>query len=234
MSGRPGEALRRVERELERRFRTAVTRLTLAGREVVIMHPANSEELIDEDAFEKDERLPYWADLWPSARVLAEVVARMAGAGKALLELGCGSGLVATAAAIAGFEVHATDYYDDALRFTRLNVWRNAGVDPSTRHVDWRRLPKDLGRYDVVVASDVLYERPYAELVARAMEASIRPDGLILLADPGRLAMDDFLAQAKARGLALRNAERVRFAEDRIRQTITVYDLRPGPADSDH
>lgn len=227
MNERSHEAHRRLERELEQRFRTTTTTLDIAGRQVGIVHPANAEELIDEEAFERDERLPYWADLWPSARVLAEVVARMPGSGRSLLELGCGSGLVSTAAALAGFEVHATDYYHDALRFTRLNAWRNAGRDVATRHVDWRRLPRDLGRYDVVVASDVLYERPYAELVARAMEASVRREGFILLADPGRVAMDDFLGQAKALGLRLRNAERVQFVEEKVRQTITVYDLRP-------
>lgn len=227
MSARQAEALRRLERELDRRFRMTVTHATIAGRGIDIAHPTNPEELIDEEAFERDERLPYWADLWPSARVLAEVVIRMEGEGKTLLELGCGCGLVSTAAALAGFTVHATDYYDDALRFTRLNVWRNAGADPRTRHVDWRRLPADLGRYDVVVASDVLYERPYAELVARATAAGVRAAGLILLADPGRVAVDDFLTQAKAMGLKLRTAERVPFRDGNVRQTITVYDLRP-------
>lgn len=227
MTDRSPDALRRLQRELDRRFRVEVARVVVGGRVVEIAHPADAEDLIDEAAFERDERLPYWADLWPSARVLAEVVVRMSGDGKSLLELGCGSGLVSTAAALAGFEVHATDYYDDALRFTRMNVWRNADVEPRTRHVDWRRLPADLGRYDVVVASDVLYERPYAALVAKAMSVAVRPTGMILLADPGRVAMDDFLVQAKGCRLALRNSERVPFRDGDVRQTITIYDLRP-------
>ena len=40
-----------------------------------IVHPASAEALIDEEDFARGERLPYWAELWPSARVLAQKVA---------------------------------------------------------------------------------------------------------------------------------------------------------------
>ncbi len=216
-----------VASDLARRFRTKLTRIVVAGRKLELMVPENPEDLIDEKEFERDERLPYWADLWPSARVLAEVVARMDGRGKTLVELGCGSGLVATAAALAGFDVTATDYYDDALLFTRVNVWRNAGVDPAARHVDWRDLPKDLARHDVVVASDVLYERPYAILVADAVQACLAPRGLALISDPGRLAVDEFRTRMRKKGLALKSAEPVPYVEDAARQTITVYAFEP-------
>ena len=133
--------------------------LRVDDRELSLIHPANAEDLIDEAEFERDERLPYWADIWPSARVLATHVARLKGRGRSLLELGCGAGLVATSAALAGFRVCATDYYEDALRFTELNVAEHTGEVPETRLVDWRKLPRDLGRFDLVVGSDVLYER---------------------------------------------------------------------------
>ncbi len=213
-----------VASDLARRFRSLTTRLALAGREVELVHPESPEDLIDEKEFERDERLPYWADLWPSARVLAEVVSRMSGRGKTLVELGCGSGLVAVAAALAGFKVLATDYYDDALQFTRVNVWRNAGVDPATRLVDWRRLPTDLGRHDVVVASDVLYERDYAQLVSDAIEACLAMhDGIALVADPGRLGVDEFRGRMQKKGLALKSAEPVPYVDGSVRQTITVH-----------
>jgi len=56
---------------LERRFRTVRSRLDVAGREMVLLHPESAEDLIDERDFEHDERLPYWAEIWPSSRVLA-------------------------------------------------------------------------------------------------------------------------------------------------------------------
>ena len=118
---------------LVRRFRTVSSVLRVDDRELSLIHPANAEDLIDEAEFERDERLPYWADIWPSARVLATHVARLKGRGRSLLELGCGAGLVATSAALAGFRVCATDYYEDALRFTELNVAEHTGEVPETR-----------------------------------------------------------------------------------------------------
>ena len=211
---------------LDRRFRTATSMVALGGREVKLLHPASAEDLIDETEFERDERLPYWADVWPSARVLAGVLAAQKGTGRSLLELGCGSGLVATAAALAGFDVCATDYYEDALLFTRLNVWQNSGSCPHTRLVDWRHVPTDLGRHDLVVGSDVLYEKAYGSLVARAIDMTLAHGGEAIVADPGRVAAPDFLQDAAQRGLHVSAQQQVPFEEGQIRQRIDLYHLR--------
>ena len=211
-----------------RRFRTRTTKLSIADRELTVLHPANAEELIDEVEFDRDERLPYWADIWPSSRILAARLLELRGEGMTLLELGCGSGLLASCAAIAGFEVTATDYYEDALLFTRVNVWENAHREITTRLVDWRDFPNDMGRFDVVIASDVLYERPYGELVARAIARSLRRGGTAIVADPGRLAVGDFLAEARAAGLVSIDPQRVPFVDGAIRQTVTLYQIEHG------
>ena len=103
-----------------------------------------------------------------------------------LLELGCGLGLVSLAAIRAGFEVTATDYYDEALAFTELNARHNDLTPPAKRLVDWRRFPEDLGRFDLVVASDVLFEKPNIPLIAAAFSRTFAPGGRGLLTDPGR------------------------------------------------
>lgn len=211
-----------LEASLERRFRVAETRVGIATRTFVIRHPANAEDLISEKDFERDERLPYWADIWPSARVLAARLLGETGAGRSLIELGCGAGLVSAAAAIAGFDVVASDYYEDALRFARLNTTRNAGREIATRLLDWRSLPSESTRYDVVVASDVLYERPYGPLVAAALDRFLASNGFALIADPGRVGRDDFLRSLEPLGLALTRRDDVAYEDGSIRQTIAV------------
>jgi len=210
---------------LERRVRTTRTVVDVAGVAVELLHPANSDDLITEADFVKDERLPYWADIWPSSHALAAHVARMDGRGKRALELGCGVGLVMTAAARAGYEPLATDYYEDALEFARYNVWRNTGVHAGTRHVDWRHFPADLGEFDLVLASDVLYEKEYASLVADAYARTLAARGVGLMADPGRIARDAFLAECTARSLSTRTAVEVPFRAGEIRQTITLFEI---------
>lgn len=226
MSKRGQQALETVAASLERRFRTVVTPLSVAGRALEILHPASAEDLIDESDFERDERLPYWAELWPSSRVLAAWVLGTSGAGLRAMELGCGAGLVATCASLAGYDVLATDYYDDALRFTRVNAWRNGAREPRVQHLDWRELPDEREPFDLVLASDVLYERPYGLLVAETINAYLSPGGRAVIADPGRVAREDFFAAAASLGLTLRNQENIAFSDGPVRQTIGLFELR--------
>lgn len=231
MRGADGGARSREEAmgaDLERRFRTASTVVPQAGREIELLHPASYDDLITEEDFVRDERLPYWADLWPSAIALSEFLATRRAApapGARALELGCGMGLVSSTLALLGYEVLATDYYDDALEFTRYNALRNAGAEIETRNVDWRHFPSDLGRFDLVVASDVLYERPYAALVAHALNMTLAPGGLAIVADPGRVAVAAFLDECRARSLRVDEPERIPYEAGKVRQTIALYEI---------
>jgi ETFB lysine methyltransferase len=210
---------------LEDRFGAVPVPVRIGGTEVDLLRPPMAEALISEEDFARDERLPYWAELWPSAVVLADRVAGERGEGRSLLELGCGLGLVAVAALRAGYRVTATDYYEDALAFTRANAWRTVGREPATRAADWRALPGDLGRYDRVVAADVLYERPYAALVAVAVALTLADGGVATVADPGRVALSAFVDECQARGLAVIRAERQPYADGLGRQEITLLTL---------
>ena len=223
------EATARVNQtleELRREFDITQTDVMVAGREVHIYHPRNADDLVDPKAYDEDERLPYWADIWPSARVLAERVATTPVDGRRFLELGCGAGLVSVAAAMAGFDVTATDYYDEALRFTAVNVLLNTGVLIDTRIGDWRRFPHDIGRFELVAASDVLYERPHAELIAGVLDRTMTGRGSAIIADPGRLAAPQFLNECKERGMPAAILDRVPFEDGNIRQTIDLYEIR--------
>jgi predicted nicotinamide N-methyase len=222
-------ALEALAAQLERRFRVAETRIPIVDRTLHVLHPASAEDLIDERDFERDERLPYWAELWPSSRVLAERLLAEPGDGRTLLELGCGSGLVATCASLAGYRVTASDYYEDALHFARVNAWRNGAALPHTMLLDWRALPREREAFDVVIASDVLYERPYGAIVAGAIDAFLARDGRALVADPGRVARSDFLASCDGLGLVVESASDVPFEIGPIQQTISVFEIRRQP-----
>jgi hypothetical protein len=72
------------------RFSPVERLIEVAGRPVRVWRPPDMEALIDLVAFESDERIPYWADVWESAIVLAEELSQLDGRGLSLLELGCG------------------------------------------------------------------------------------------------------------------------------------------------
>jgi ETFB lysine methyltransferase len=217
--------------ELERRFVTVEEIVTVAARELTVIRPRSAEDLISEADFEHDERLPYWADIWPSSLILAEWMLEHERGGAAV-ELGCGIGLVTAAAMLAGLRVLATDYYADALAFTRLNTLLNTGREPAVRHLDWRALPPDLKPVPFVFASDVLYERPYSAAVANTLAQLLRDGGEAIIADPGRVAAPDFLRECEARGLQLESSEPRPFTSGEIRQTITLYSLSASASSS--
>jgi ETFB lysine methyltransferase len=216
-----------LRQELVRRFRTTTRELELAGRTVTLLMPANADDLISEADFDRDERLPYWADLWPSARILAEELAVMRLRGQRVLELGCGLGVVAMGAVFGGAEVTATDYYEDATRFALVNVAEATGTRIAARMVNWVDMPRDLGKFDIVLASDVLYEHRYASLVANAIASTLVRGGEAIVADPGRIALQEFLDECTKLGLEHEGDPRP-FRDGEIRQTVTLWKLRWG------
>ena len=211
---------------LTRRFRTSIQDAVVGPRTFSVLKPANADDLIREEDFVKDERLPYWADVWPSSIILAEKLLELNGAGRRALELGCGVGLSTMAATTAGFEVLSTDYYEDALDVTRANVFRNLGVRARTRLVDWRHFPHDLGRFDLVFASDVLYEKEYAELLPEILREALAAGGVALIADPGRVAAPIFVESCARHGLSVTGKETRPFAAGEIRQRIDIYEIK--------
>jgi predicted nicotinamide N-methyase len=213
-------------RDLETRFVTTTVDVDVANKSLSILKPRNSDDLITEADYVRDERLPYWADVWPSSLILAKRLADETGDGRSLLELGCGLGIASITAMRSGFRVMASDYYEDALHFTRANAWRNLRREPAARMIDWRALPTDLGTYDMIVAADVLYEMTYAELVADALAAALARGGTAIIADPGRVAVDQFVEACESRGLTRIERDIRPFVEGAIRQKITLFSIQ--------
>jgi predicted nicotinamide N-methyase len=171
----------------------------IGGRDLSVLRPRNPQALLSEEAFEHEEFLPYWAELWPSALALARVVAVRALRGARVLELGCGLGLPSLAAAAAGGRVVATDWSEDAIAMTAGNAERN-GLAVEAFRCSWVAPEPLLARapWDLVLASDVLYEARNGEALLPLLPRLIDARGEIWLADPGRPSAAPFLEAATA------------------------------------
>jgi predicted nicotinamide N-methyase len=161
-----------------------------------VLRPPSADELIDEAAFDEEEFLPYWAELWPSGLALAGHVATRELGGLRVLELGCGLGLPSLAAALRGADVLATDWAEDAIDLLRRNAERN-GVLLRLARVRWSE-PEPLLRaapWDLVLGADLLYEARNAEQLAALVP---QLGGELLLAEPGRPYAKEFLERFHA------------------------------------
>ena len=172
------------------------------GLRLEILRPPSADELIDEAAFDEEEFLPYWAELWPSGLALARHVATLELSGKRVLELGCGLGLPSLAAAKRDAEVLATDWADDAIQLLERNAERN-GVFLRLARVRWSE-PELLLRaapWDLVLGADLLYEARNAEQLAQLLPELA---GEVLLAEPGRPYAKEFLERFQAESVGER------------------------------
>ncbi len=216
--------------ELQSRYSLVETAVEIGRWRLKLLHPRSADELISEEEFNRDERLPYWAEIWPSAVALAgrlagEAERRAIRGGDRLLELGCGAGLVTTLAAKLGLAVTAADYYGEALRFADYNAGLNGGQLAAARVLDWRKLPDDLGQFDWVVAADVLYERDYAELVATAIARTLKPGGHAIVTDPQRQKAATFPEQCRQCGLTIEKQGGTPVKSGSLTQTVDVYEI---------
>jgi predicted nicotinamide N-methyase len=171
--------------------------VALAGRRLSVLRPRDSEALLDEDAFDHEEFLPYWAELWPSGVALARRIAGRALRGARTLELGCGLALPSMAAVLAGGRVLATDWAPQAVALARENAARN-GIALEVMACAWQR-PDPLlerGPWDLVLGADLLYEQRNAETLLGLLPRLSAPGGEVLIADPGRAPAERFLARA--------------------------------------
>jgi predicted nicotinamide N-methyase len=171
-------------------------RIELAGRELVLLRPPDAEALLDEEAFEHEEFLPYWAELWPSGLALARHVAGLPLEGVRVVELGAGLGLPSLAAALRGAQVLATDWAPDAIELLRRNAAEN-GIGLEVERISWAA-PEALAArapFDLALAADVLYERRNVEPLLALLER-LAPSAVV--ADPRRPAAGEFLERAAA------------------------------------
>jgi ETFB lysine methyltransferase len=222
-----------TEAELRQHFRTRTEPFRHAGLSMEILLPDAADELIDEEAFVADERLPYWADLWPSARALARHLLEAPAPRGPVLELGCGVALPSLVLLARGAEVLATDYYEEALHFAEVNAARNGLPPLPTALLDWRRIPPDFGRFPEVVVADVLYEQRYAAILADALPRLVADGGRARLADPGRVYLGELLQRMEDAGWTVRDLEvreEISDPASGAASLVRLLELRPAGA----
>jgi predicted nicotinamide N-methyase len=177
------------------------------GRAIRVAAPADPDRLLDDPSVlarnAADGYAPYWAQHWPGAFLLAEVVAeRSLIAGTRAIEIGCGLGLAGLVALGRELFVHFTDYDDAPFAYIEKSV-ALSGLDASrmtAERLDWR-FPPDI-RYPLVLGADLLYETANAPVLAGLIAAILEPGGEALLTTPFRVEIQRLEPIWAERGLS--------------------------------
>jgi predicted nicotinamide N-methyase len=178
------------------------------------------------DQTRRDEP-PFWAFPWAGGQGLARYVLDHPAivAGRRVLDVASGSGLVAIAAAKAGAaEVTAGDIDEHALAAIALNAAANgaSGITPCRLDL---AMPYPLdGRTaepPMVLAADVFYQRDLAATALRFLREARDGGADVLVADPGRA----FVPAGSLTAVASYDIPVLTVLEDFPVKQVTIYRL---------
>lgn len=150
--------------------------------------------------------------VWPAGKVLAEAMSTHRITGRRILELGCGLGLSSLVLSRRGADITASDYHPLAGDFLARNSMVNHLPAIRFHALDWSRPDPALGRFDLIIGSDILYERGHAELLAGVIERHAERDCEIVITDPGRGHANRLSRALQAAGYGVTET-RLRFNE---------------------
>lgn len=193
------------------KYFTKIEQRRLIDKLFVLETIRDLDEAIDQvcDALTEEEQkdpfaedlCPYFGVLWPAAEALSVYLSQNANLvkDKKVLELGCGLGYPSLLASYLGADVLATDFHPQVEEFFLRNC-RHSNVNCNYMRLNWREDQGHIGLFDVVMGSDVLYESKHPREVARGLLRFVKPNGKIILSDPGRNYLQQFVDAMKAEG----------------------------------
>lgn len=130
---------------------------------------------------------PLFGIVWPSGEVLAQFMSDFQIEGKRILEVGCGIGLTSLLLNHRSADITATDYHPEVAGFLQENTLLNDGETIPFIRVAWD--DKDdgrLGKFDLIVGSDLIYEKEHIKMLSDFINQHAKPDCEVILVDPGR------------------------------------------------
>ncbi len=169
---------------IESKYQVEVVPLTIGDKTLKILKlkdfEAEIDKLVDAGSVEMSD-LRFWAKVWDGSFILAHFLGRQPVVpGRRILEIGAGMGVVGLYAALSGHEVVITDINEDALLFARANAALNKCKNVEIRVLDWAS-PDPLDKYEMILGSEVVYERKTYPMLVRFLRRALSPDGVIFL-----------------------------------------------------
>ena len=129
---------------------------------------------------------PLFGQIWPSAQKLADLMQVWELGARRVLEIGCGLGLASLVVHRRLGDITASDCHPLSEVFLRANLQLNQL--PALKYCtgNWGRPNPELGNFDLIIGSDVLYERSHPEQLAAFIQVHAATQCEVLIIDPNR------------------------------------------------
>lgn len=129
---------------------------------------------------------PLFGQVWPSSQKLADLMQVWDLGKRRVLEIGCGLGLPSLVIHRRGGNITASDCHPLTEPFLRANLLLNHLVGLEYRVGNWGRSAPSMGEFDLIIGSDVLYERNHPEQLAAFLQLHAAASAEVLIIDPNR------------------------------------------------
>ncbi|RXJ86359.1 methyltransferase [Arcobacter sp. CECT 8985] len=141
---------------------------------------------IAEDMGISSAQWPLFGIVWDSSKVLSHLMASYNIKNKRILELGCGLGLASLLLNERDADITATDYHPEVGRFLKYNCSLNSNHNIPYFQADWHNKKLVTNKFDLIIGSDVLYERTHVDLLSSFINLYANEKCEIIIVDPGR------------------------------------------------
>lgn len=141
--------------------------------------------------------------IWEAGMLLAQLMLDFEIEGKKILELGCGIALASLVLNHREADITSMDHHPEVGNFLRENTRINKGREIPFVRAGWEGECSDLGRFDLLIGSDLLYEREHAGLLSNFIDQHANPVCEVILVDPGRRYRAAFSKKMQALGYLL-------------------------------
>ncbi len=138
--------------------------------------------------------------MWDSGTVLAHQMQDVDITDKRILEVGCGIGLSSLLLSSRGANITATDHHPEAQHYLTINTGLNRGKAIPFVRTGWSNRDNCLGKFDLIIGSDLLYEPHHADLLSGFINQHAKPTCEIIIVDPGRRQRARFSQAMRALG----------------------------------
>jgi len=205
-------------------YDTETTDMTIRSRKFQFLLPRSLDRFINTDNLL--QHFPLWAKIWEASWILADYMAAASpDSDKHVLEIGGGIGLVGITAAAFGHSITMTESDNHAINFAKANAALNGVNNLKIDKLDWNK-PSLNGRFDVIIASEVVYKEKDFEPLENLFKTYLAPMGEIVLASGMRnttMAFFNYLSQT----YNVRAQKKILRSDDDEKITVVLARMAP-------